>query len=154
MTGVGPKIRVVFIAGSSHSGSTMLGLILGAAPGVVYCGEINQYRRAAWRDRPVACTCGSEYGACPLWSRVYDDLPHGRDLNPAPGFSITNLRLLLSILVSGERKRAVRRTTQYGAVIEAIHRHAASESGRPIWIVDSSKSLNALDALWRSDSLC
>lgn len=146
LTSGAPRVRVVYIAGSSHSGSTLLGLILGAAPEVLYCGEINQYRRAAWRDRPVACTCGSEYGECPLWSRVYADLPHGRDLNPAPGFSLANVRLLLSTLVSGGPKGA----TEYGEVVEAIRRHAVRGTDESLRIVDSSKSLIGLDALRRS----
>lgn len=150
MTSGVPNVRVAYIAGSSFSGSTLLGLILGGAQEVFYCGEINQYRRAAWRSRPVACTCGSEYGECPVWSRVYADLPHGRDLNPSPGFSRANLRLLLSILLPGRRRSSPRKTTEYGAVVEAIRRHAAPVTDEPLWIVDSSKTLEALDALRRS----
>lgn len=80
---------------------------------------------------------------------MYADLPDGRDLNPSPGFSLANLRLLLSILVP-RGWSATRKTTDYTAVIDAIRRHVTSGTGECPWIVDSSKSLDALNALSRS----
>lgn len=146
MIGRGPATRVAFIASASYSGSTLLGLLLGADPAVLYCGEVNQYRRAAWRPRPAVCTCGSDYEECALWGPVYEDLPDGLDLNPAPGFSLANLRAVVSAVA---RPRVRRVTTEYGRVVEALRRHAL-RGGVPRWILDSSKSLHAMDALARS----
>lgn len=78
---------------------------------------------------------------------MYRDLPQGPDLNPAPGFSPANLRALVSALARpGHREE----TTEYGRVVGALRRHALPAGDGPRWIVDSSKSLHALDALARS----
>ena len=52
----GPGPTVIFIAGSGHSGSTLLERILGAMPGLVNVGELyNLYRR---HDAPHQERCG------------------------------------------------------------------------------------------------
>ncbi|HKY59907.1 MAG TPA: hypothetical protein VJP59_02750 [Gemmatimonadota bacterium] len=156
----GPEVRspvkVVFIAGSSYSGSTLLGLILGAAPHTVYAGELNQYRREAWRVRPraaghVLCSCGLTYDRCPFWTRVFSSLPRGQDLNPSPGFSLANLRPLLAALLGRRARR--RRGTEYGALVHTVREIEGLPSAGTTWVVDSSKSLGALDELATSEGV-
>ena len=38
------KTKIIFLAGSSYSGSTILGIILGADKKVINCGEIDKYK--------------------------------------------------------------------------------------------------------------
>jgi hypothetical protein len=63
-------VEVLYIAGSSYSGSTVLGLVISAAPGVFYPGEV----KLVGRNRAILdndyCTCGEHYSACPFWSGV------------------------------------------------------------------------------------
>ena len=60
--------RVCFIGGAPHSGSTLLGLILGAHPGVFYGGELRKSSFLGDVDKPlkkrVCKLCGA---ACPVW---------------------------------------------------------------------------------------
>ncbi|MFF7726892.1 sulfotransferase [Streptomyces sp. NPDC008001] len=59
---------VVFITGAGHSGTTLLGLLLGAHPSVFHAGEAwNSTRLGAVRDdgRAVECTCCG--AGCPVW---------------------------------------------------------------------------------------
>ncbi|SCC79482.1 sulfotransferase [Saliniramus fredricksonii] len=66
------KIKVVYIAGRGHSGSTLLDLILGSHSRLVSVGEIKQ--KALTRlfsnvsKRP--CTCGARVGDCKFWNAV------------------------------------------------------------------------------------
>ena len=154
--GVRSPVKVAFIAGSSYSGSTLLGLILGAAPHIVYVGELNQYRRAAWRSRPssighVLCSCGLTYDRCPFWTRVFSSLPCGEDLNPSPGFSLANLRPLLAALLGRPPRR--RLDTEYGALARTVQEIGGRPSAETTWVVDSSKSLGALDELATSEGV-
>jgi hypothetical protein len=69
------KPKIIFIASLSHSGSTLLDLMLNAHPEVVSVGEVKQLRRYARstraRGRRARCTCGAHsLGACQFWSLV------------------------------------------------------------------------------------
>ncbi len=62
-----PKSAI--ICGAGHSGSTLLGLILGSHPSCFYCGEAAKVRYLGDRDKPerkrVCKLCGE---GCRLWS--------------------------------------------------------------------------------------
>jgi hypothetical protein len=70
--------RIVFVASLSHSGSTLLDLLLGAHPRMIGLGEI--YRvidRSAARlagEKRMQCTCGRRVGECNFWNPVIDQL--------------------------------------------------------------------------------
>ena len=56
-------VKVVFIASLSHSGSTLLDLMLNAHPEVASVGELKQLGRFARLEKPnrrLRCTCGAE----------------------------------------------------------------------------------------------
>jgi len=69
------KPKIIFIASLSHSGSTLLDLMLNAHPDVVSVGELKQLGRyvrfARKRGRAPKCTCGAtSLGECPFWASV------------------------------------------------------------------------------------
>lgn len=58
--------RVVYIVGSTRSGSTLLDLLLGTIPGVVSLGEARYFwERGVLQGR--GCSCGREAKQCPVW---------------------------------------------------------------------------------------
>lgn len=75
-------VNIVFIMGRPHCGSTILGGLLGAAPGVVACGELH----TIGYDSQQLCSCGSYLDGCSFWRQVksrYDadsDGPRWADL--------------------------------------------------------------------------
>lgn len=60
-------MEVIYISGYGRSGSTLLDILLGNAPGIVGVGELDLLARD-WEAR--GCSCGAAYEACPFWSRV------------------------------------------------------------------------------------
>jgi hypothetical protein len=75
------KPTVIYIASVSHSGSTLLDLMLNAHPDVISVGELKQLERYARQTsrhsppqdikRQLPCTCGApSLWECPFWSRV------------------------------------------------------------------------------------
>ena len=69
-------VKVIFIASLSHSGSTLLDLMLNAHPEVASVGELKQLGRFARLEKPnrqLRCTCGAEsLLSCKFWTRVGD----------------------------------------------------------------------------------
>jgi hypothetical protein len=80
-------IRVLYVAGVPHCGSTIISNVLGQADGVFHGGEL---RYLPWRlaeDRP--CGCGEPLSRCPVWSKVVarmqDKGVQPKDLTTWPG---------------------------------------------------------------------
>lgn len=68
----GDRLRVVYLAGSGHTGSTLLAMMADAHPAIASVGEIaikpKIRRRGA--DGEQNCSCGSVIAACPFWNDV------------------------------------------------------------------------------------
>jgi len=63
------RLDVLWIAGASRSGSTLLGRLLGTAPGFVHVGEVtNVWARGALENQ--LCSCGHPFRECPFWTDV------------------------------------------------------------------------------------
>jgi hypothetical protein len=66
------RLRVVYLTGSGHTGSTLLALFLDAHPRIVSVGETSFKRKVQRRgSTELVCTCGAPYSACPFWQQVF-----------------------------------------------------------------------------------
>jgi hypothetical protein len=151
------KVKVVFIAGSSYSGSTMLGLVLGSDDRAFFSGEVKQYMRRRDPKHHQApghyfCTCGERYEECPFWKSVHARYGSERNLNPAPGFSWSNLRLVTRVLIPLKRGDD-RPIPEHARLLETIHDVARADEPVVVCVVDSSKSVRTLDALADASNL-
>src|ERR1043165_9307298 len=62
----------VFICSASHSGSTLLSLLLGSHREAISLGEITHMPKNLSLN--TACSCGSPARVCKFWSEVVDGL--------------------------------------------------------------------------------
>ena len=69
-----PKFSTLFILGLGHSGSTLLGKMLGCHPDVVFVGELLRLEQAL-ADSEHRCSCGDSVTTCPVWRRRIESLP-------------------------------------------------------------------------------
>lgn len=78
---IGP--RAIAIVGRSHTGSTLLSLLLAGRPGVVAVGEAGSVAAVARlrpdRARAERCSCGADAGECELWGPVVEALCEAPD---------------------------------------------------------------------------
>lgn len=71
-TSASDRLRVVYLAGSGHTGSTLIALFLDAHPRIVSVGETSFKRKVQRRGSTTAiCTCGEPYTSCPFWQQVF-----------------------------------------------------------------------------------
>ncbi len=72
MSDTADPLRVVYLAGSGHTGSTLLALFLDAHPRVVSVGETSFKRDIQRRGlNRLACSCGDSVKDCAFWQRVF-----------------------------------------------------------------------------------
>ena len=65
------KTKVLYIAGTSRCGSTILGNVLGQIRGFVSVGEISSIWERGFLENAY-CGCGTRFLDCPMWmSRAY-----------------------------------------------------------------------------------
>lgn len=79
------RLPVVFVAGSGHTGSTLLALVLDSHPEIVCIGESSIkpkiVRRGAALQQP--CSCGALVASCPFWNAVFERVrTEGHDFGP------------------------------------------------------------------------
>jgi hypothetical protein len=66
------RLRVGYLAGSGHTGSTLIALLLDSHPQILSVGETafkpSNRRRRNYR---LPCSCGKSYAECPFWTEVF-----------------------------------------------------------------------------------
>jgi hypothetical protein len=61
-------MKVLYIMGAGHIGSTILDIVLGSHPHFESLGEVSKYHRNGWKaDTNRTCSCGEPVFECPFW---------------------------------------------------------------------------------------
>ena len=133
------KINVIYVTSLSHSGSTLLDVMLNAHTRVFSVGELKQLtsklRARSARGQPNRCSCGVPFLDCPFWSAVNDEMVL------AGGLTLEQL----NVTDYSDEANFQRDTV---LLFDAI-RHVSRAS----FIVDSSKDLRRLKLLLRNPRL-
>ncbi|MCG8428715.1 MAG: sulfotransferase [Chromatiales bacterium] len=126
------KIKVIYIAGTGKSGSTLLGKLLGQVEGYLDVGELINV--TIQHERNERCGCGELVGACQFWSQVLMKIGGSKKLDQVHWKRLKTRYLpLLAIPGAG---RFLRR---YFSQLYEVHK-AIIDIGQGRVIVDSSKS--------------
>ena len=80
-----PPLRVVYLAGSGHTGSTLLALFMDAHPQMVSVGETSfKLKLQGAAGARLTCSCGASYVDCQFWQDVFSRVREaGYELNAA-----------------------------------------------------------------------
>ena len=143
--------KIVFVAGISFSGSTLMGLMLGSQPNALFAGELKDYMRrmeSQIRGSGSFCSCRQSRETCPFWSVVQERYGCEAELNPAPGFSWRNLVLGLKLIAGIGLQRE--QVSAHGLLVKSIYEVARIQYPDVEYVVDTSKSINNLDAISRT----
>jgi len=136
-------ITLVYVAGPSRSGSTLLDLILGQILGVVSTGELRYvWTRGLLANEP--CGCGRTFLECPFWRAVGEEAFggwHNLNLREVVELEqeVVRLRHLPWLFASRLRPGFHEKLVTYATYMERLYLAVAKVSGRSV-VVDSSKS--------------
>lgn len=133
-------MTVVYLLGSSRSGTTALSALLGSHPEIASPGELGMLVQKAWLT-PEYCSCGVLGTACSFWTAVRGDVASalGADDIAALGRlqrfdRVKRLPALLAATAEGSRD-----LQRYGAAMRAVFDAIARRAGAAV-VIDSSKT--------------
>lgn len=137
------KIKVLYIAGSRRSGSTILGNVLGELDGFFHAGELH----LIW-DRCLIqnglCGCGNKFSECEVWEAIFQKAYGGWNKVDAQEMlrlrrSGTRVRHVPIMLMRGGETIFRNRLQGFLAHSEKLYQAMRDVSGANV-IIDSSKS--------------
>ncbi|MEP6512659.1 MAG: hypothetical protein ABJA79_02235 [Parafilimonas sp.] len=129
------KRKIIYIAGYSRSGSTILDILLSSHSNIFGTGEL-VYLFDDWPNVSRTCSCGKIYSECDFWKNF--QLP--QDINFKNAIEIIRLvesRKHLTALIQNKISSPV--VEQYKKIQAALYDYVFETSGKNI-IGDSSKS--------------
>ena len=135
-------VRVLYVAGSGRSGSTLLARLLDQVDGLFAAGELRYvWQRGLIEDR--YCGCGLRFSACPFWTKALDHAFGGRGgVDPAAMSraqrSTTRARHLPRTLATVRPPAEAGHLGDYKAAVAALYRAVLDTAAADV-IVDSSK---------------
>jgi Sulfotransferase family len=140
-SGAPAPVKVLYVAGSGRSGSTILDRTLGQLDGFFSAGELcNLWARGLLARR--RCGCGTPVPDCPVWRAVLAEAFGGPDQVDAARLAATTRRRLHLRSVPGlllRRRRDGGRRDEYQVALTRLYRAVQRQTGCRV-IVDSSKS--------------
>jgi len=138
------SVRVVFVAGTGRSGSTVFELALAQHLGVPSTGElVTVFRRGVLEDRN--CSCGDRFSVCPFWKSVVAADPAAFTHASAERVDASMSRVLrafglLRCLTGSSRSRLARIVDpQWFRAMGSLYKAVGTVTGTPVF-TDSSKA--------------
>lgn len=136
------KIKVLFIAGSGRSGSTLLHNMLGQVEGFFGVGELYQIWGRGFA-RNMLCGCKQPFRECRTWEAILTRAYGGFDsVDVATMHRLSNsfrIERLHRMLVPSLRRKTLQRLRPYLDGVERLYQAIASTTGARV-IIDSSKT--------------
>ena len=132
------KLKIIYLLGNSHSGSTVISFYLGSLKEVFYGGELKNYN---YKLNSRTCTCGKPPIECPYWrkfiptNKAYFTRKHEeRNIS----YSLKSTFKGFFMKISGDEKRL-----EYN-FIRSLFGHMEKMDKNHHFLLDSSKSLGRL----------
>lgn len=150
------KVKVLYIAGSGRSGSTILGRVLGQIDGFFFAGEACKIWRYGLMENRL-CGCGSPFKGCPFWKDIMNKAFGGID--KIDGQEIYRLRQKSAymrhipfMLMPGSKLLFNQSLNKFSDVLHKLYHTIQEHTGCRV-IVDCSKTapygyvLDSLDSI-------
>jgi hypothetical protein len=132
------KIKVLYVAGATRSGSTLLARLLGEVKGFVNVGEAARWLYNTDRmSRATPCSCGSSVFDCPFWSDIASTIEGSAE--QAFGNRFIRIRYLPLLASPVKRLPFRNKWADLIASTEYLIKSVGAKGGSRV-IVDSSKN--------------
>ena len=140
------KIKIIYLLGSGHCGSTLLDLIMDGHSKVVGVGEMENMPLEINKQQQINCACGQSVAKCKFWSRVLDNVSRNNNLKiyQPKFFFLLNRKKFFSSDKNSKKKLISK--FAYLALNKQIYQKIKKISGKEI-VFDSSKRPDRVELL-------
>ena len=145
--------KVLFILGTTRSGSTILENVLGSVPGFFAAGEIHMLWRGMTRG--YRCGCGAEIADCEVWSRILQAAESPADPGEVYRWQLDDVRMFHTprlLRTHGWPTTGRPSLDRYIRLVRRLYPQIARVGGADL-IVDSSKTPAAAVILSHLDEI-
>ncbi|MCP4745011.1 MAG: sulfotransferase [Desulfobacteraceae bacterium] len=143
------KLKVLFIAGPTRSGSTIISNILSQMKGFFHAGEVIE----AWdRGRTWKCSCGQYPKNCEIWSDIFKSLDariskkDQAEIIRTGNIVSRSHKVILNYYLPSKNGVNCQSEASYLKGLSILYKLIQHKSGADI-IIDSSKNVGYADAL-------
>lgn len=138
-------MKIIFIAGSGHCGSTLLDLILDSHSQVVGVGELSNF------EKINRCTCNREFNNCELWGQVlrYINLKNLKVRRSKKNFLLNKKEVSVK---NSDELDDLKNIDGWLKINEKTYNKVLETSDSKI-VVDSSKSADRAEILGKSENI-
>lgn len=139
------KIKVLYVAGSGRSGSTILSKILGQVQGFFFAGELCKIWNYGLLENRM-CGCGALFRDCPFWVKVFREAYGGMDgLCAREMYDLrrksASMRHIPLFIMPGWDPRKSKRIAEFSEHLEKLY-SAIRDQAESRVIIDCSKSFS------------
>ncbi len=139
------NIELIYIVGTSYSGSTLLGFLLGAVKKVETLGELKMFNRNIHR----ICTCGKESSVCPFWQKYYQEEYIVFDRHAF----LKQFWAAINIFMGKKIKQDYFKNTNDYQFLKAIYQDTQQKNKEVRYLLDTSKNLWRLSYLLQNKEI-
>jgi hypothetical protein len=139
------EIKIIYIAGYTRSGTTILSRILGELEGVINIGEVYPLWQDGWLDDQL-CECGQPFSKCEFWQEVIRKAFGSNSLAIAQNIleqqsRVNRFRYLPQLFFPNLRSKKFNTTLrEYQGLLQSFYQAVAQVSGKTV-IIDPSKHI-------------
>ena len=131
------RIKVLYIAGSGRSGTTIISRLLGEFPGFVNVGEaVRHFFDDNERARTVPCGCGQPVSECEFWRDIAGSISTETQ---ASGAELLRLRRFPKLFLRSAHPGVPTEYCDTATAISSMYERVLRKAGGEV-IVDASKS--------------
>jgi hypothetical protein len=131
------KIKLLYIAGSGRSGTTLIARLLGELDGFVNVGEAALFLfDPRLRAKGLPCGCGRAVEECPFWKEAAETISPAMAAEAAP---LLRMRCFPALMRQSNSGRIPPAYAPILAKLASVYQHVVATTGCRV-IVDSSKN--------------
>ena len=137
------KLKVIYIAGETRSGSTILSDILGEINGFFNAGELIEI----WdRGLEWSCSCGIAVESCVIWSKILEKVLNGKNFSDVQNFirlrnkAAKSRKIPQLLVIPGARSKFEADLNTYLQALTELYKAIQSVTKSQV-IIDASKNI-------------
>lgn len=138
-------VNLIYIVGTSFSGSTLMSFLLGSIKEVFSLGEVKMFNRKVFK----VCTCGQQSLSCPFWGKYYRMNYKAFDRHGPVKQLWSSLGILLGKKIP---QNSLFNTDDY-QFLKAIFEDVQKEDKTAKYLIDTSKNLWRLSHLLQCEGI-